>query len=173
MTERATTPAAPDGFALGERLGSGGCAEVFRATELATGRPVALKFAWPNDARVRLSLLRERHTLARVAHPSVPRVVAHGETHGRAWLALTLTEGSTLRAWSRPGGAPRELRDLARCFARLCDALAYLHGEGVVHGDLSPDNVLVNDEGAPALLDYGGAAWPAIVGRREALDAQQ
>src|SRR6185437_381642 len=62
-----------------------------------------------------------------------------------------------------------ELRDFLTLMARLCETLAYLHGEGIVHRDIKPQNVIIRPDGRPVLLDFGLASYSGA-GGRESLD---
>jgi tetratricopeptide (TPR) repeat protein len=165
-------------------LGAGGMGVVYRAVERGTGREVALKVARirPNARR---ALALEIQALSRLRHPGIVRILAHGEQGGEAWIATELVEGRPLREQlvesypSSGGAAPSTLsmEDLGSAspglgedrvrwereallsalsvFRRLCTPLAYLHGEGLVHGDLKPENVIVREDGSVVLVDFG------------------
>ncbi len=142
-------------YRLEARLGQGGMGEVFRATELETGREVALKTLLPGaDVELRLRFTREAEAQARVdAHPHVVAVHAAGVDEGRAWLAMDLCPGGDLAARLADGPLPWRLaaavgRDLAR-------GLAHVHARGVLHRDLKPANVLFDEQGRPRLVDFG------------------
>ncbi len=137
------------------RLGQGGMGEVFRATELATGRTVALKTLLDDaDVELRLRFAREAEAQARVdAHPHVVAVHAAGVDDGRSWLAMAHCPGGDLAARLRAGPLPwREAAALARDLAR---GLAHVHARGVLHRDLKPANVLFDEAGRARLVDFG------------------
>jgi predicted Ser/Thr protein kinase/tetratricopeptide (TPR) repeat protein len=149
------------GYVLKERLGHGGTATVYRAARPG-GRDVALKIALANTPNAVASLRNEIRALRKVRHPGVVRVVDDGLESGVPWLAMELLTGerfdAILRASTPAAGRPIE-RSVLTILRRLCETLAYLHGRGLVHRDLSPRNVIVRD-GHPVLIDFGFASIP-------------
>jgi tetratricopeptide (TPR) repeat protein len=104
---------------------------------------------------------REIYTLSRLRHPGLVRIVDHGIEAGIPWYAMELVAGMTLEErWHgrTPGEDASERRAALRILCRLCLTLAFLHGEGVVHRDLKPGNVLIRADGEPVLIDFGLAA---------------
>ncbi|MBK7078815.1 MAG: SUMF1/EgtB/PvdO family nonheme iron enzyme [Myxococcales bacterium] len=148
----------PGGFRLGAELGRGRFGVVYRARQALTGREVALKLLEPRALADAQAFVTEVQALARVDHPGVVRVL-HADTtaDGRPFLAMELVTGATLTATIGDGPlAPGVAHELGR---QLVGALAAAHAVGVVHGDVSPDNVLVA-HGPPAravLIDFGMA----------------
>lgn len=142
-------------FTLGAPLGTGGLADVVTATA-ADGRAVALKRLHRHVAAMpalRALFADEQALAVRLPpHPRLATGVAAGEVDGLPYLAMTLAPGRTLRAlgtlpWP---GARQVLRD-------ACDALTHLHAHGVVHGDVGPSNLVVDDTGRAVLIDLGVA----------------
>ena len=143
------------GFRIESRLGGGGMGTVYRATAVADGTPVAVKFLAPalaDNADVVARFAREIATLTRLEHPAIVRVLAHGTQDGTPWFAMALVEGSDLRARIAKGALPPS--EAAAVFGRLFAALAHAHERGVVHRDLKPANVLLGADGAQ-LADFG------------------
>jgi serine/threonine protein kinase len=124
------------------------------------GRAVALKtLAAVSEAHL-ASIRREIHTLARLQHPGVVRIVDSGVDGSSPWYAMELIEGPTLgrqcEALRQQGLDGRRLQpwalhEMLTLARQLCSALAYLHGEGVVHRDLKPENVLVTGYGVSGI----------------------
>ncbi|MBI2565952.1 MAG: AAA family ATPase [Candidatus Schekmanbacteria bacterium] len=146
-----------------EVIGTGAMGVVYRARHVRTGRSAALKTVRAADAGLLATLRREIHALSRLRHPGIVRVVDHGVHEGRPWYAMDLIDGASITAhcrslWplaTRPTVLPEAvLRAILSVFYRLSTALAYLHGEGVVHRDLTPNNVLVCS-GQPVIVDLG------------------
>ena len=136
-------------------LGRGGMAEVYRARD-ALGRVVALKIlpaALSADAgRVR-RLRAEASVLAELAHPNVVTLFDAGDVEGVAFVASELVEGETLRARLERGPLPVDtVYDYGRQLAR---GLAAAHDRGILHGDVTPSNVMLTADGVVKLLDFG------------------
>jgi tetratricopeptide (TPR) repeat protein len=149
-------------YRLGEALGVGGMATVYRASRV--GDPaagfVALKIL--HQSRITAEEVkrfkREYLTLERLRHPNVVRVIDTGEHNGFPYIAMELVEGTDLgtliERWS--GDPPRDhFERVEALFLELCDALAYVHEQGIVHRDLKPGNVLVGTDGHARLTDFG------------------
>jgi hypothetical protein len=151
-------------FELGERLGSGGAAEVHRAVDRRTGAAVAIKRLLPQlsqDRAVRQRFLREAEVARRLDHPGIVRIFDAGEDEGRPYLALELVEGEDLRRHlDRRERLPwPEARAVGLALAR---ALEHAHQRGVVHRDVKPQNVLGAGTPAPRLTDFGLARLEAL-----------
>jgi serine/threonine-protein kinase len=139
-------------------IAEGGMSRVWLAerTDLLRGRPVALKLPrtpWRGEGLAQ-RMAQEREILGRLDHPNIARIYDAGVgADGQPWLALEYVEGQPIDAWCRahaPG--PREIVGLV---LQVCDAVAHAHARLVVHRDLKPGNILVNDAGVVRLLDFG------------------
>src|SRR4051794_2167701 len=140
---------------LGDRLGGGAVADVYRGIDERLQRPVAVK-VFRGDAAEQL----QRHdaemlTLAALDHPSLVTVFDAGtdDDSGRPYLVMQLVEGPTLGEELRGDGLDPER--VARYGAALADALGYVHERGLVHRDVKPANVLISDDGRVHLTDFG------------------
>ena len=149
------------GFHLEAVLGAGGFGVVYRARD-ADGRAVAFKTVKVPQVGLLHGIRREVHALSRLRHPGIVPIVAEGLHDGIPWYAMTLLAGEPLRATApgldadgRPTLAGHELVRRLTLVRRLCAPLAYLHGEGLVHRDLKPDNVVVTTGRRPVLIDFG------------------
>jgi serine/threonine-protein kinase len=145
------------------RLGSGGMAEVFLARW--RGGLVAVKKILPHLAelaRVRALFREEARIAARVEHPNVVRVRHFGEAQGELFIALEYVAGRDLRAIVEP--MPALLAAWIAC--SVGSGLEAAHRLGVVHRDVTPANVLVGDDGAVKLADFGVAAARGRAGTR-------
>jgi tetratricopeptide (TPR) repeat protein len=136
------------------KLGEGSFGEVYRAHDPVLDRDVALKLsksAWaPGERRY----LEEARRLAKVRHPNV--VAVHGaEVHdGRVGLWTDLVEGETLEQLLTRAG-PLDAREVALIGADVCRALAAVHAQGLVHGDVKASNVMRDRDGRVVLMDFG------------------
>src|SRR4051794_4822801 len=140
-------------YRLGDRLGSGAVAEVFRALDERLARPVAVKLFRGDAAEELQRHEAEMRTLAQLDHPSLVTVYDAGDANGQPYLVMQLVEGDTLADELRRG--PIGLDRAARYGAALADALAYVHARGFVHRDVKPANVLIAADGRVHLADFG------------------
>src|SRR5438270_2510540 len=140
-------------YRLGDRLGSGAVAEVFRATDERLARAVAVKLFRGDAAEELQRHEAEMRTLARLDHPSLVTVYDAGDADGQPYLVMQLIEGDTLADELRRG--PIGPERTARYGAALADALAYVHAQGFVHRDVKPANVLIAGDGRVHLADFG------------------
>lgn len=143
-------------------LGRGAMGTVWLGRDRANGEAVALKtIAWSrihdegDRAEARQRFLREVETARRLRHPDIVALVEGGEVQGLAYFAMALMPGHDLRRHASPGNL-LPVPTLLRILARVADALAHAHGQGVVHRDIKPANVIVDPaSGRVAVTDFG------------------
>jgi len=133
---------------------------VYRATQLRTGRVVAIKMlAWGATVRQRARLEREAEIAAGLKHPNIVTVYdAMALAAGRVAIVMEYVEGVPLD--EAPGTAHERLR----MFVSVCEAVHFAHERGVIHRDLKPANVLVDAEGQPRVVDFGIAKQEGLSG---------
>lgn len=145
------------GYSIGEKLGSGGMATVFKGLQQSLQRPVAIKVlshALQADDDVRLRFTRESLIIARLNHPNIIHVIDQGITEdGCPYFVMEYVNGVGLDSVIRQGGVSLG-RSLDICI-QITKALAYAHKNGIVHRDIKPANVLVDFEGSVRVLDFG------------------
>jgi serine/threonine protein kinase len=124
-------------YRIGRLVATGATGRVYRAEQLASGRPVALKIL----ARARQDLAREASLLSRLHHPHTVRVYEHGLDGELAFLAMEYVDGVTLRALMKDG--PLDPLRACRLARQICGSLGEAHELGMVHRDLKPANLLV------------------------------
>ncbi|MEZ4339597.1 MAG: serine/threonine-protein kinase [Sandaracinaceae bacterium] len=135
-----------DRYELVERIGHGGMAEVWRATQLNLGRDVALKLLHEHTSmspRARRRFEREAKVAAALTHPNVVRIHDFGELDGQLFLAMELLEGQPLRELVDAHLPPLPLERTVRIVVQIAEALAAAHRMGLVHRDLKPENVFL------------------------------
>ena len=186
-------PVHPDGgrYVLGDEIARGGMGVVYRATDTALGREVAVKvlrdgFAPGSGAARRFA--DEARITGQLQHPGIPPVHDLGTLpDGRPFLAMKLIKGETLDDLIPASGgreppdgskdqgahAPRSPRqaipgspNLVAVFEAVCQAVGYAHAHGVVHRDLKPANVMVGAFGEVQVMDWGLAKVLASGGRQ-------
>ncbi|MDX9722721.1 MAG: bifunctional serine/threonine-protein kinase/formylglycine-generating enzyme family protein [Myxococcota bacterium] len=170
-------------YQIQDVLGRGGFGIVYRATQLNTGQTVAVKllktdaFQDPAEAAIeRQRFEREMHTIARLNHPNIVRLVDGGITEdGRLYTVLEYVQGETLSAVLQREGclSPTEAKYV---MMQVLDALACAHAQGIIHRDLKPQNIMLTSTGArrnAQVLDFGiatllherqGADYVALTG---------
>jgi eukaryotic-like serine/threonine-protein kinase len=146
------------GYRLETLLGRGGSGEVWRAVPRGGGEPVAVKVLVAGDPERQA---REAALLGELDHPHLVRLleVVHQPRRGgapRVALVLELLAGGSLAALLARRGRLRP-GEVVTAIAPVAAALAHAHGNGVVHGDLSPANIVFTAEGRPVLTDLGVA----------------
>ncbi|MFD6067684.1 serine/threonine-protein kinase [Amycolatopsis lurida] len=142
-------------YEVGELLGRGATARVFRAWDLREGREVALKL-FHADTMLRDERRREQEiqTLSAVRHPGLVPLYDAGSDDGYTYLTMRLVEGPNLAQRLRSG--PLRQEEVVELAARLTDALAHVHAHGITHRDLKPANILIAEDG-PLIGDFGVA----------------
>jgi hypothetical protein len=144
------------GYRIEGVVGRGGMGVVYRATELALERPVALKLIAPeltDDDSFRERFLRESRLAASIDHSGILPVYAAGEADGELYLASRFVAGTDLRALLDDGPLPPE-RAIG-LVGQVADALDAAHERGLVHRDVKPGNVLVDLADHCYLCDFG------------------
>jgi serine/threonine protein kinase len=155
-----------DRYRLLEVIGEGGMGRVYRAEQIATGKPVAVKLLHPEfvgvDQVVR-RFEREAQVMTELSHPNIVNVIELGEWNGRLFLAMELLAGKSLADLIGDGaknGRRLAVKRTLSIIRPMLDALEYAHALGVVHRDLKPENIMVVPGGLLShesikLLDFG------------------
>ena len=164
-------------YHIRQELGGGGMSATFIAEETALGRTVVLKALPPQlaDGLNVERFEREIQVAARLQHAFLVPLLSAGMANGTPWYTMPLVQGESLRArLSREGAMPANA--VARVLRDVAEALAYAHGQGVIHRDIKPDNVLlsgahalVTDFGVAKALAASASAHPGMTGAGIAL----
>ncbi|AYJ47552.1 Stk1 family PASTA domain-containing Ser/Thr kinase [Rhodococcus sp. P1Y] len=148
-------------YELGEILGFGGMSEVHLARDNRLDRDVAIKVLRADLARdptFYLRFRREAQNAAALNHPAIVAVYDTGEAETEAgplpFIVMEYVEGSTLRDIVR-GEGPMAPRRAMEVIADVCAALDFSHRNGIVHRDVKPANVMINNAGAVKVMDFG------------------
>ncbi len=153
------------GYRIERLIGHGSSGSVYAAQELSLQRRVALKVLLPElarDDRFRERFLRESRVAASLEHPSIIPIYAAGEADDLIYLAMRFVEGSDLGGLIESEGALGTERALA-LLAQVGDALDAAHRRGLVHRDVKPGNILVDQSDRAYLCDFGLAKHAATV----------
>lgn len=144
-------------YEVGERLGQGGMATVYRALDLRLRRKVALKVMAPEllrDSGMIGRFQREAQIIASLHHQHIVPVHAVEQFGDLHFFELRYVEGPTLRSLIERNG-PLPIDAVKAWFAQIAEALDYAHGEGVIHRDIKPGNILIELDGKAVLTDFG------------------
>ncbi len=142
-------------YQLMKQVGRGGMAAVFLATDIQTRRQVAIKVLSTQPVstdQYKSRFRQEAKSLAQLSHPNIVRVLDYGEVGGRPYLVLEWMGGGTL---ANRMGKPIQYQEAAKLLLPIARALEYAHGQGVIHRDVKPSNILLSDIGEPLLSDFG------------------
>src|SRR5574341_1283057 len=143
-------------YKITQYIGRGGMATIYKAHQVTLDRDVALKVIHPalkEDESFVTRLKREASIIAKLNHPNIVPVYDFGELDGVSYLVMRFIEGKTLKEIlqaQKPG--TQQIIDIIRPVA---DALSYAHARGVVHRDVKPSNILIDNEGHVYLTDFG------------------
>lgn len=147
---------------LASPIGGGGMALVYRGRDLRTRRAVAVKtlrLEYRHDPETRARFRREARLLAFLAHPNVVRVFDFVEDRGASWVVLEQLSGRSVKDLVVDGG-PMPPPEVAVVIDQAAAALGHLHGRGLVHLDVKPQNLQLAEDGRIKLIDFG-LAQPA------------
>jgi serine/threonine protein kinase/tetratricopeptide (TPR) repeat protein len=148
-----------EGFDIRAVVGHGGTSVVYRALQKSTSREVALKVLRPGLAspQVLRRLAQEAEVLGQLDHPAIARVFDAGVTEGPGgplpYLAMELVHGMPLTVWAQHEGLDTQGR--VKLLVAVCDGIDHAHRRGIVHRDIKPDNIMVDENGQPKVLDFG------------------
>ncbi len=143
-------------YEIGAILGHGSLGTTYRAHDRLLERPVAVKVLadrYADDAVFRERFMAATAAAGRLIHPNIVTVLDAGIVDGRPFVVMELVEGPSLRARLSRGAVP--IADCQRLSVQLADALSTAHRQRIIHGDIRPENVLIDEHGNAKLSDFG------------------
>ena len=143
-------------YRLIEQIGQGGMATVFKGVDTETGWEVAVKVMSPlmaQESQFSKRFKREAEVVMRLKHPNIVPVVDFGQDAGYAYLVMPLLEVGSLADKLRHG--PLTPSEGGMLMEQLGSALEFAHDQGVIHRDVKPSNVLLDQKGNALLADFG------------------
>lgn len=138
------------------KIGAGGMGEVYLAEDTQLDRKVALKFLPPHlsqDEAARARFTREAKAAAKLDHPNIVQVFEVGEFQGRPFFAMAHIEGKSLRDAIKEGKL--SINMTIELIKQICEGLHKAHESGVVHRDIKPGNIIIDDDNKARILDFG------------------
>jgi hypothetical protein len=162
IRRRLKVPAGQERFPIGawtveQYLADGAWGLVYRVTRTGgDGTPFALKVLkhFEPSPEIRQRFVGEARTMAKLNHPNIVHVHDAGVAGGLLWFVMDFQPGKTLKDLLEDQGS-LSLDEGLRIMDRLCDAVAYAHGQNVLHRDLKPENVIMSGGKEPVLTDFG------------------
>ena len=181
--------AAIGGYSIRRMIGHGGFGITYEAHNRVTGKGVAIKEFFPSsmvrrDGQSRLIYSRINEetiswalrkfeetttTLCGLSHPNIVQVHDYVPLNDTGYMIMELLDGQTLRDWLKARPAPPNLDDLRPIAEPVMEALCYVHGKGLIHRDIAPDNILITHEGRPVLIDFGSVSRDLSDAKQKAL----
>ena len=143
-------------YRIVEQIGQGGMATVYKAYDPTTDRYVAIKVLpeyYTHDEKFHTRFKREAKAIAKLEHPHILPIFAYGEEEGITYMVMRYLPYGTLKERIQQGALA--LEEAERVLTQMADALDYAHTHGVLHRDVKPSNMLLDERGNAYLSDFG------------------
>jgi len=143
-------------FEITDVIAKSGMASLFKATDRKTGAAIALKVPYlqiESDPAGFDRFKREEEIGLQLDHPNILKIIPV-ENKSRPYIAMEYLEGQTLSELLK-NVHPLPEPDAVRIASRVCEALEYMHGKGVIHRDLKPQNIMICNDGSIRIMDFG------------------
>ncbi len=157
-----------DEYRIDRLLGQGGMAHVYLATDVRLKRKTAIKVIKTPlsvDPEYVKRFEREAQAIARLEHPHIIRLYRYGRSKGLLYMAMQYVEGPDLKSLLETYHQNQDyidLKDATQILRDVCTALDYAHGQGVIHRDVKPSNIIVDNQGRAYLTDFGLARLSGV-----------
>lgn len=149
-------------FLLERALGQGGMGGVYMGRDKMLDRPIAVKVMlkeYGSDAQFVETFKKEAQAAARLLHPNIAQIYSYGLSEGMPYIAMELATGGSLESIMKKSGAGKtDVPRVMKICQQVAQALACAADFGLVHGDVKPENILLDSNGNAKLVDFGLAA---------------
>src|SRR5579872_3185908 len=139
-------------YRIVNKIGSGGMAEVYRGMDHVLERDVAVKVLTERSDEVCRRFLLEAQSMARLNHPNIVAVYDVGVDRDMSYIILEYVRGTTMREADRTKISFDEAINIT---IQLLEALQYAHGQGIIHRDIKPGNIMLTGDGSLKVMDFG------------------
>ncbi|MCR4892494.1 MAG: YARHG domain-containing protein [Lachnospiraceae bacterium] len=178
-------------YIVGDILGQGGFGITYKAVDRKSGQLVALKEYLPDTMATRVNkvtvvplsaqmtdsfnygkdcFLKEAQTLAEfIGNPGIVRVYSYFEENGTAYFVMEYVEGQSFQKYLEVHGGRIPWQEAMNIMGPVMDALGSVHSKGIIHRDVTPDNIFITNDGVVKLLDFGAARY-SLGDRSKSLD---
>ncbi|MDP9265145.1 MAG: serine/threonine protein kinase [Chloroflexota bacterium] len=156
-TELAVDRVLEQRYRILETSGTGGSSQVYLAHDAVLGREVAIKLLDPRaaaDTSLRRLFVKEARALAQLSHPNIVAVHDVGEVDGLPFIVMEHITGPSLKEHIQHEG-PLPVAEAVHLAVRIATGLDFAHSRGIIHADLKPSNVLLDEDGRPKICDFG------------------
>lgn len=135
-------------------VGKGGMGRVYLAHDLSLGRKVALKLLLENSDKNALERFKQEiQAMASLSHPNIVKIYEAGIENFRNYFVMDFIEGKTLKTILQEKKLP--ISKVVEIMVKVADAVEYAHKNNILHRDLKPDNIMLNHEENPIVMDFG------------------